>query len=282
MELLQLKYFCDAAASENFSQTARKFFVPPSNISQSIGRLERELGCPLFEHRGNKVRLNEDGRRFYECASSALSLLAQGAAALAEREGTIGGEIHIACHCSRSTATRAMERFMRLYPEVKLLLCHELPTAVDFDILISDRCPFAYEERRLLLDEPICLAVSQKHPLAGRGSASLSEVADERFISMSAGRSLYDITQEACAAAGFVPNIAIRLDDPFYIRKYVELGLGVALVPAVSWAGLFPQGVALLSLPGLRRKIYAYLPSGRPRKRATERFLAVLAEVCGE
>ena len=48
MELLQLTYFCDAARSENFSQTARKFFVPPSNISQSIGRLEKELGCALF------------------------------------------------------------------------------------------------------------------------------------------------------------------------------------------------------------------------------------------
>ncbi len=280
MELLQLKYFCDAAVSENFSQTARRFFVPPSGVSQSIGRLERELGCPLFEHRGNKIRLNEEGKRFYKSASAALALLAEGKEAVAESETRIGGELHIACRCSRSAVTQAMERFMSLYPEVNLLLRHELPVSTDFDILISDRCPFAYEERRLLVDEPICLAVSKKHPSAGRESISLSEVAGERFISMAAGSSLHAITEEACAAAGFVPNIAIRLDDPYYVRKYVELGLGVALVPAVSWAGLFPQGVALLSLPGLRRKIYAYLPSGRPRKRATEKFLEVLSELC--
>ena len=48
MELLQLTYFCDAAATQNFSQTAKRFNVPPSNISQSIKRLEEELGVPLF------------------------------------------------------------------------------------------------------------------------------------------------------------------------------------------------------------------------------------------
>ena len=83
MELLQLKYFCDAAVSENFSETARKFFVPPSGISQSIGRLERELGCALFLHSGNKIRLNEEGRIFYRSASAALMLLAEGADVIA-------------------------------------------------------------------------------------------------------------------------------------------------------------------------------------------------------
>ena len=43
MELLQLTYFCDAAETENFSRTAQRFTVPPSNISQSIKRLETEL-----------------------------------------------------------------------------------------------------------------------------------------------------------------------------------------------------------------------------------------------
>ena len=54
MELLQLRYFCDAAQTQNFSKTAKKYLVPTSNISQSIKRLEKELGCELFEHRGNK------------------------------------------------------------------------------------------------------------------------------------------------------------------------------------------------------------------------------------
>ena len=50
MEILQLKYFCDSAVTGNFSATAKKFMVPPSAVSQSIKRLENELGTTLFEH----------------------------------------------------------------------------------------------------------------------------------------------------------------------------------------------------------------------------------------
>ena len=91
--------------------------------------------------------------------------------------------------------------------------------------------------------------------------------------------SLYEISVKACTDAGFVPNIAIRLDDPFYIRKYVELGLGVTFVPEISWSGLFSSGVVLRRLPGLRRKVYAYLPADRHEKRASVKFLEVLRAV---
>ncbi len=282
MELLQLKYFCDAAVSENFSATARRYFVPPSCISQSVGRLERELGCALFHHHGNRITLSDAGRRFFRSASAALALLAEGREAVREREGELGGTLDIVCPCSRSTVTRAVEHFTVRYPAVNLLLRHELPSTADFDLLISDKCPFPYKRRELILDEPICLALSASHPLAACKEISVASLAGERFISMPEGKSLHEITVEACAAAGFTPNIAIRLEDPFYVRKYVELGLGVAFVPEISWAGLFSDGVILRPLPGLRRKIYAYLPTERPEKRAAEHFLALLSEDCGK
>ncbi len=279
MELLQLKYFCDAAVSQNFSATARKFFVPPSGVSQSIARLEKELGCALFLHRGNRVMLNESGSRFYQSASVALALLEEGREALCHREGTVTGELDIVCNCNRSTVTRAIERFTVSHPEVSLLLRHEIPEEADFDILISDRCKVAYKKRVLIVAEPICLAVSKRHPLAAREKISFSDLLGERFISMPEKNSLYEIMVESCAAAGFVPNIAIRLEDPFYIRKYVELGLGVTLVPAVSWEGLFSNNVALIPLPGLWRKVYAYLPAQRNEKQATVKFLEILSGI---
>lgn len=279
MELLQLRYFCDAALSENFSATARKYFVPPSCISQSVGRLEKELGCALFHHLGNRISLSDAGRRFYQSASVALTMLAEGADAVREAEGTLGGTLDIVCTCSRSTVTDAVERFTVRYPSVSLLLRHALLQTADFDILISDRCPFPYKKRVLILDEPICLAVAKNHPLAAREKLDVASLAGERFISMPEGKSLHEITKEACAAAGFVPNIAIRLEDPAYIRKYVELSLGVAFVPEISWAGLFSDGVVLRALPGLHRKVYAYLPADRHENKASEMFLEILRTI---
>ena len=279
MELLQLKYFCDAAVSENFSATARRYFVPPSCISQSVGRLERELGCPLFDHKGNRIVLNGAGKQFYRKAAEALALLEEGRAALAQSDGRIGGELDIVCSCSRITVTAAMERFMESYPEVSLLLRHELPKTADCDVLIADRCPFAYSRRELLLDEPLALAVKSTHPLAAREQISVEALAGERLITMAEGSSLHDITLRACTAAGFMPNIAVRLEDPSFIRKYVEMGLGVALVPSVAWRGLFSEGVVLCPVADLHRKVYAYLPADRQEKPATARFLEILGRV---
>lgn len=49
MELLQLKYFKDAAELENFSKAAKKNMVPQPSISYAIKNLEDELGVPLFD-----------------------------------------------------------------------------------------------------------------------------------------------------------------------------------------------------------------------------------------
>ena len=40
MELLQLRYFKDAAELENFSMVAKKNMVPQPSISKTIGKLE--------------------------------------------------------------------------------------------------------------------------------------------------------------------------------------------------------------------------------------------------
>lgn len=73
MELLQLKYFKDAAELENFSKAAKKNMVPQPSISYAIKKLEDELGVPLFDTNGRKIFLNENGEYFYQKVSSILN-----------------------------------------------------------------------------------------------------------------------------------------------------------------------------------------------------------------
>ena len=94
MELLQLTYFCDAAETENFSQTAKTYRVPTSNISQSIHRLETELGVLLFDRLANRVSLNDNGRFFYTNIKSALTMIGDAKNKLCDID-EISGEIKI-------------------------------------------------------------------------------------------------------------------------------------------------------------------------------------------
>ena len=74
-------------------------------------------------------------------------------------------------------------------------------------------------------------------------------------------------------------SLVLYSNDPFYIRKYIELGLGIAFVPARSWQGLFSDMVVLKNINGLNRKSFAYIPNTRREKRSVEAFLNILIDV---
>ena len=281
MELLQLRYFCDAAQTQNFSKTAKKFLVPTSNISQSVKRLENELGVELFEHRANKIILADAGKRLYDKASKAIGLLDEAEREIKSEQNEIGGEIKLLVFCNRRLVTKAIECFKSDHPQVSFVLRHELEADMDFDMLISDVCPYEYSEKRLLAHEDNLLAIGKDNPLSRVANLSARDLANERFISMPKGRSLYSITNSICQDAGFTPNISIQTDDPFYIRKYVELGLGIAFVPSCSWKGLFSDNVALKKIGDLSRNTYIYLPKEHKSRPCVADFLSVLEKIEG-
>lgn len=277
MEFLQLKYFCCAAETENLSKTARKFLVPASSVSQSIKRLENELGFELFEHHMNKIFLNSAGKQFYNTVSQALILL-EAAKEDVCKTNEIKGDIHMVCMNNRRLVTSAIEELIQKYPQLNLTIHHSLDGNQEYDILISDTCPYEYSEKILLVDENICIAMSKNHPLAHKDNFSVKDLENERFITMTPKSSLHRITVTACSDAGFSPNISIQTDDPYYLRKYIEMGLGIAFVPENSWSGLFDGKILLKKAGGIKRKTYAFLPKRKHLKRSVDAFLQILKD----
>ncbi len=280
MELLQLKYFCDAAQTENFSRTAARFLVPPSNISQMMRRLEEELGVELFEHQGNKIRLAEAGRRFYAHVSVAMAMLEDARSeAISTKE--ICGDIKMKVLLNRWWVTEAIEKFKAEHPSVNFVIRHE-DDDNSYDIIITDKCPDGFFLERVLLEDEIVLALNRSHPLADEAVLGADDLRRERFISMPRGRSLHSVTDDICERLGFIPDVSIQTDDPQYIRKYVEIGLGIAFVPRYSWGGLFSDNVVLKSVGGYMRSTCVFLPSRRRIKSSVAVFLDCLSETVRE
>lgn len=61
MELLQIKYFKAIAETENISKAAGQLYIAQPSLSQTLKRLEDELGTPLFDRTGK--RINPQRRR---------------------------------------------------------------------------------------------------------------------------------------------------------------------------------------------------------------------------
>ena len=62
MELLQLRYFLVAAKYEHMTKAAEVLRIAQPALSQSIKRLEQELGVPLFDREKRNFGLNDAGR----------------------------------------------------------------------------------------------------------------------------------------------------------------------------------------------------------------------------
>ena len=283
MELLQLTYFCDAAKTENFSHTAEKFKVPASNISQTIKRLEGELGVKLFRRSSNKVTLSEEGRIFYEGAKRALDALSVAKNRLADMDGTGKGEIRLLIRTCRRVVTKAIERYKQMYPGVSISINHSPGEEMsNYDFIISDSVtnPSNYNSE-FLASERILLATRVGSEIDKSPPKSLSELSDERFIALEGSR-LFEFTKELCRREGFVPNAAIRTDDPFYVRKYVEMGLGVALVPSLSWRGQFSGDVTLLDVVGYTRDTRVFVNKEKILTKGEEAFFDILVSTFSE
>ena len=91
---------------------------------------------------------------------------------------------------------------------------------------------------------------------------------------MPKGTSMYDYTLKCCDS--FVPNITIFSDDPYYIRKYVDLGLGVAFFPALSWKNQFSENVVIKKAGNISRITYVACKSDKYLSKSSQLFIAEL------
>lgn len=281
MEILQLKYFLDSAKCENFSKTAKKFIVPPSAVSQSIRRLENELGFLLFDRKSNKIFLNADGKVFYEAVTKAFDILDDAKKIISDKSNTVSGEISLNILCNRRIVAHAINEFKQLYPNVYFRLNHSPVTDEKFDIIIDDNpSKFSGYSSLPLLTEQISVAFNKKHPLAKKKSIKLSELKNEQFIAMEKHGRLTYLTYDLCEKGGFIPNISIQCDDPFYIRKYIEMGLGIGFVPLFSWHGQISENLKLIPLEDCFRTTYASFDTKSYTSDAIRLFLELLKKLC--
>ncbi len=279
MELLQLKYFCYAAECESFSKTAKHFYVPASGISRTIKRLEEELKTPLFTRTANKIIINEQGKIFYKKVKNALLIIDDAKLQLGYMDDTVKGEIKILILANRRIITGAIEKFRAKYKDVNFIIYHSCyANAKDFDIIVSAEDIKENFEKKLLLTEDIVLAMSKENILCEKDKISPKDLKMQKYITMSNGSSLYAQSKRICENMGFDPTIVIQTDDPFYVRKYVEINMGVAFIPQISWKGLFSDNIIFKKAGNHKRKTYIFFNKEKYINKATKLFAEMLSE----
>jgi DNA-binding transcriptional LysR family regulator len=109
-------------------------------------------------------------------------------------------------------------------------------------------------ETRVVTDERLVAAVSHDDPLASRTAVTLGTIREWSLISLPRGTGIRSLIDDACAAAGFRPRIALEAGDPNVLAQLASRGLGVAVLPA-SLADFYREQLHAIIRPKLRGRL---------------------------
>lgn len=230
MEILQLRYFYDSAKSESFAKTAQKYMVPTTSVSASVRRLEKEIGCSLFERMANRIMLNDNGRKLQQSLGVVFGELDQTIETLSA-PNTDTREIKMLVRAMRSRITDYIIEYKTRHPQISFKTVFDFSDTEfeNYDIIIDDK-PELYEEYESfeLCSMRIRLKAASGSPLCAK-KLTLSQLKGRPFLSMGENSSMHQMLVRACAREGFVPDIVVQCNDILCYKKCLEAGVGIGL-----------------------------------------------------
>lgn len=250
MELLQLRYFRDAALFENFSKVAEKYTVPQPSISKTIKKLENELGVSLFDRRGKSISLNENGKIFYKKINPALTSIDEGIEFF--KQSREDNNIVIYTQAGNRFVSLLTADFLTSSKHIFISNVNhssmnpEHPYDFTFIQKGEDMSGYNYVE---LMDDEIVAVISHQNPLSQKNILSLSELSNESFIAYYRSIHLRDFTDRYCqTVGGFTPIVVFETADYSSIRYMIDKNKGIALMPQKFFELQHSNKVALVPI----------------------------------
>ena len=254
MELTQLKYFLEAANTENMSQAARNLHITQPSLSKAISRLEEELGTRLFLREGRQIHLSDEGKAFLEEVRPAVSKLQ---AAARRFSGSGSGQktnLTVGIWGNSDALTGCLQAFLRERSDVSITVKSHIENIVrldirDYDLLLyaSDSEYFRKYKGTEILREEYLLAVPLSMAAVGAASVSLQELSALPLIASESS----DELERLLLGAELPMNRVAVADDPVVWKNLVSAGVGVCLV-AQSESGIFRNaGIVMKRISGV-------------------------------
>lgn len=185
--LRQLAVFDAVARTGSVSQASAEIALSQSAASLSLKELERHLGGALFERRGKKLVLNENGRRLHPRANALLRQAKD--IYLTEDSRTLRGTLKISASptIGHYVLPAICGAFLKEHPKVQLdldisssleVVSKVLNVSVDLGV-IEGPCNQKALQCKLWLRDKLVFFAAPSHRLAGKASISIHELADD-------------------------------------------------------------------------------------------------------
>lgn len=241
MEIHQLEYLVAVAEEGGFTRAAERLQVAQPSLSHQIKKLEQELHQPLFDRLPRGAVLTEAGRRMLEHARRVLAELHDARRHVREVGGKVTGALAIGAipTIAPFLLPAVMQSFLGRWPAVRVSITEDVTARLltlvgqgELDLaVLSSAHDMANVHLERVGTEPLYLAVSRGHRLAGRRRVAWRDLAAEPFVLLHDEHCLAGQVQESCAPHGVQPSVAARGAQLHTVALLVSAGLGVTLLP---------------------------------------------------
>ncbi|SDH61757.1 DNA-binding transcriptional regulator, LysR family [Actinokineospora alba] len=293
LDVRRMQVLRAVVTSGSVTAAATNLGYTPSAISQQIAALEKQAGLALLERVGRGVQPTAAGRLLTEHAATISQNLAEAETALADlRDGRTGRlAIRYFATAGAALVPPALAKLRRDHPGVQVdlkLIDPESPLPevesgrADLAIVVHPRQgPLRGGVRLIhLLDDPYRAVLPRGHRLASKRVLDLVDLADEPWIGNEwpAGPCL-QVMFDACAAAGFSPNLVVESEDYTTAQGFVAAGLGISVIPQMGLGSRHP-GVVVRKLrrPEPIRAIHAAVRESSMSQPALRDLIEALRE----
>jgi DNA-binding transcriptional LysR family regulator len=288
MQLQDLHAFDLVAAERSFSRAAKKLHRTQPAVSQAIRRLEDELGERLFDRTSRNGALTEAGVLLREHAARILRLAAEAGDAVRELQQVRRGRVVIGANeAAVHSVLPLVQRFAREHPhatvEVRRVPSRQIATellahALDFGVLTFQPPDKGLQSVSLGTDE-LVLLTHPGHALASRKRVSIEEVGRETVIAHNDPSPARERVLRLYERRHAAINIQIALPSLDGIKRAVEMGLGVAVLPRRCALTEIARGdLAAVKIPALSapRAVRIVFRRTGERSKAATAFLELL------
>jgi DNA-binding transcriptional LysR family regulator len=266
VQLQQLAYFVAVAEVRHFTRAAETLRVAQPSLSKQIKTLESELGAPLFSRARGNITMTPAGEALLPLARRILADVETARREVQDLTGLRRGRVRLGATPSlfAGLLADALARFRGRYPGIELRveeggsrdLVRDLARGhLDLALIILplQSTDPALETAPILREDLVVVSPRVSPP--ARPYLRIEDLRHQPLVMFRSGYDLREATQAACRQAGFEPTFAVEGGEMDAVLRFVEAGLGLALVPSMVLSGRPRLLGTPLAPPGLQRVI---------------------------
>jgi LysR family cyn operon transcriptional activator len=259
MNLRQLQTFVTIAESGGLARAEARLRVSQPAASRQVSALEAELGIPLFDRIGRRIKLTSDGedllRRARRLLQDAEAFIERARALKSGQTGTLrvgGSTQHI-----ENVLADFLPQYRHRHPAVEIDVIEDggarIPERLERGDVHLALMNAGDEDfgRRLLAPNHVLAVVSPKHRLAGKKTLEIADLEDESLLLLRrdfASRGWFDT---ACHIARIRPHVILESSAPHTLLALARTGNAVAVMPTNV---RIPPG-SVRALPLMHRRV---------------------------